>query len=77
LGGEEEGGAVDLLSSSERQGEARNSGAKQQPWWFELVTGSMPVRKRERPRRKGGRRPGRKRGGGVVQGVSRRSFSVS
>jgi hypothetical protein len=75
LGGEEEGGAVDLLSASERQGEAQNGGLRRQPWWFELCTGNEHVRKRERPGKKEGGRPGRVRRGrrgfeGSLQGVN-------
>jgi hypothetical protein len=72
--GEAAGGDGDLLSSSERQGEARNDGLRRQPWWFELCTGNEHLRKRERPGKKEGGRPGRVRRGrrgfeGSLQGV--------
>jgi hypothetical protein len=52
LGGEEEGGDVDLLSSSERQGEARNGGLRRQPWRSSSSTGSVFTGEREGPRGK-------------------------
>jgi hypothetical protein len=47
LGAEEEGGAVDLLSSSERQGKARNGGLRRQPWRSSSSTGSVFTGERE------------------------------
>jgi hypothetical protein len=61
LGGEEEGGVGDLLSFSEEQGAAPNGDPRRQPWRFELVTGSVHMRKRERPRGEKGGRPGKER----------------
>jgi hypothetical protein len=55
LGGEEEGGAVDFLSTSAGLGEARNGDSRWQPWRWSSVTGKRFTGEREN---RGGKRKG-------------------
>jgi hypothetical protein len=57
LGGEEEGGAVDLLSTSAGLGEARNDDSRWKPWRWSSVTGKRFTGERERESR--GKKEGR------------------